>query len=47
MTGNKILIIEDNLLNLELVTDLLEANDFIVFPAQDCESRGRFCLILC
>jgi CheY-like chemotaxis protein len=30
MTGNKILIIEDNLLNLELATDLLEANGFVV-----------------
>ena len=29
----RILVIEDNLLNLELVTDLLEANDFIVYQA--------------
>ena len=37
MTGNKILIIEDNLLNLELATDLLEANGFIVRSAQTAE----------
>ena len=30
----RILIIEDNLLNLELVTDLLEENGFIVYQAR-------------
>jgi len=29
----RILIIEDNLLNMELATDLLEANDFTVYQA--------------
>lgn len=29
----RILIIEDNLLNMELATDLLEANEFTVYPA--------------
>ena len=37
MTGYKILIIEDNILNLELATDLLEANGFIVCGAQTAE----------
>jgi CheY-like chemotaxis protein len=37
MTGNKILIIEDNLLNLELATDLLEANGFAVASAPTAE----------
>jgi CheY-like chemotaxis protein len=37
MTGNKILIIEDNLLNLELATDLLEANGFTVASAPTAE----------
>ena len=41
MTGKKILIIEDNLLNLELVTDLLEANGFIVSSAQTAEDGLR------
>jgi CheY-like chemotaxis protein len=41
MTGNKILIIEDNLLNLELATDLLEANGFIVSSAQTAEEGLR------
>ena len=41
MTGNKILIIEDNLLNLELETDLLEANGFVVFSAQTAEEGLR------
>ena len=39
--GNKILIIEDNLLNLELVTDLLEANGFVVCSAQTAEEGLR------
>jgi CheY-like chemotaxis protein len=37
MTGKKILIIEDNLLNLELATDLLEANGFVISSAQTAE----------
>jgi CheY-like chemotaxis protein len=41
MTGKKILIIEDNLLNLELATDLLEANGFAVFSAQTAEEGLR------
>jgi len=41
MTGKKILIIEDNLLNLELATDLLEANGFIVASAQSAEDGLR------
>ena len=41
MTGKKILIIEDNLLNLELTTDLLEANDFVVHSAQTAEEGLR------
>ena len=41
MTGGKILIIEDNLLNLELATDLLEANGFVVSSAQTAEEGLR------
>jgi CheY-like chemotaxis protein len=41
MTGKKILIIEDNLLNLELATDLLEANGFSVSSAQTAEEGLR------
>jgi len=41
MTGKKILIIEDNLLNLELATDLLEANGFVVHSAQTAEDGLR------
>ena len=41
MTRNKILIIEDNLLNLELATDLLEANGFVVSSAQTAEEGLR------
>jgi CheY-like chemotaxis protein len=41
MTGKKILIIEDNLLNLELATDLLEANGFAVSSAQTGEEGLR------
>jgi CheY-like chemotaxis protein len=33
----KILVVEDNLLNLELVTDLLEAAGFIVYHARTAE----------
>ena len=41
MTRNTILIIEDNLLNLELATDLLEANGFAVHSAQTAEEGLR------
>ncbi len=41
MTANKILIIEDNLLNLELATDLLEANGFVASSAQTAEEGLR------
>jgi CheY-like chemotaxis protein len=41
MTNNKILIIEDNLLNLELATDLLEVNGFVVSSAQTAEEGLR------
>lgn len=41
MTGNKILVIEDNLLNLELATDLLEANGFVVSSAPTAEEGLR------
>lgn len=41
MTGKKILIIEDNLLNLKLATDLLEANGFVVSSAQTAEEGLR------
>jgi CheY-like chemotaxis protein len=41
MTQNRILIIEDNLLNLELATDLLEANGFVVSSAQTAEEGLR------
>ena len=41
MTRNKILIIDDNLLNLELATDLLEANGFVVYSARTAEEGLR------
>jgi CheY-like chemotaxis protein len=41
MTGKTILIIEDNQLNLELATDLLEANGFVVSSAQTAEDGLR------
>lgn len=41
MTGHKILIIEDNLLNLELATDLLAANGFVVSSAPTAEEGLR------
>jgi CheY-like chemotaxis protein len=41
MTRNRILIIEDNLLNLELASDLLEANGFIVHSARTAEEGLR------
>jgi CheY-like chemotaxis protein len=41
MNGNQILIIEDNQMNLELATDLLEANGFAVASAQTAEDGLR------
>jgi CheY-like chemotaxis protein len=41
MNGYKILIIEDNQLNLELATDLLEANGFNVSSARSAEEGLR------
>ncbi len=41
MNIHKILIIEDNLLNLELATDLLEAGGFIVNSARTAEEGLR------
>jgi CheY-like chemotaxis protein len=38
---NEILVIEDNLLNLELVTDLLEAGNFVVRCARTAEEGLR------
>ena len=37
--NHRILVIEDNELNLELVTDLLEANGFIVSQARTAEDE--------
>lgn len=41
MSGAKILIIEDNPLNLELATDLLEAGGFVVAQAHTAEEGLR------
>jgi two-component system cell cycle response regulator len=41
MSRRKILIIEDNQMNLELTTDLLEANGFAVASAQTAEDGLR------
>ncbi|MDB6018277.1 MAG: two-component response regulator [Pedosphaera sp.] len=41
MTGKKILIIEDNVLNLELTSDLLLAHGFTVASAQTAEEGLR------
>jgi CheY-like chemotaxis protein len=41
MTRNRILIIEDNQLNLELAADLLEANGFVVASAPTAEEGLR------
>jgi len=41
MTANRILIIEDNLLNLELARDLLEARGFVVYTAPTAEEGIR------
>jgi CheY-like chemotaxis protein len=38
---NRILVVEDNLLNLELVTDLLEAAGFIAYHADTAEEGLR------
>jgi two-component system, cell cycle response regulator DivK len=38
---HRVLVIEDNLLNLELVTDLLEAGDFKVWQARTAEEGIR------
>jgi CheY-like chemotaxis protein len=38
MTGQTILVIEDNQLNLELATDLLEARGFVVLQARTAEA---------
>jgi CheY-like chemotaxis protein len=46
MTGKNILIIEDNPLNLELATDLLESNGFIVSSAQTAEEGLRLARML-
>jgi len=41
MTGKKILLIEDNPLNLELATDLLAANGWVVLQAGTAEEGLR------
>lgn len=41
MTGKKILIIEDNALNLELAADLLTVNGFVVYSTQTAEEGLR------
>ena len=41
MTGNTILIIEDNLMNLELAADLLESHGFVVASALTAEEGLR------
>lgn len=41
MSAGRILVIEDNHLNLELVTDLLEANSFAVSYAETAEDGLR------
>ena len=41
MTGNTILIIEDNLLNLELAAELLESHGFVVASALTAEEGLR------
>lgn len=37
MAGQKILIVEDNLMNMELATDLLEASGYVVIQAGAAE----------
>ena len=41
MAGESILIVEDNVLNLELATDLLEASGFLVLKADTAETGLR------
>jgi len=41
MTKNRILVVEDNVLNLELVTDLLELKGFMVHSAATAEQALR------
>jgi CheY-like chemotaxis protein len=41
MSHKRILIIEDNLLNLELATDLLAANGYMIFSTQTAEEGLR------
>lgn len=41
MNGKRILVVEDNSLNLELVTDLLEVAGFAVIPARRAEEGLR------
>ena len=41
MPAETILIIEDNLLNLELVTDLLEAKGYLILKAETAEAGIR------
>jgi CheY-like chemotaxis protein len=41
MTKKRVLIIEDKPMNLELATDLLEANGFVVYSAQAAEEGLR------
>jgi CheY-like chemotaxis protein len=41
MSQKRILIIEDNLLNLELATDLLAANGYMIFSTQTAEEGLR------
>ena len=41
MTANRILIVEDNLLNLELAKDLLESHGFIIYSARTAEEGIR------
>jgi CheY-like chemotaxis protein len=42
----RILVVEDNPLNLELVTDLLEARQYIVHPAETAEEAIRLARLL-
>lgn len=38
MTGKKILVVDDNPMNVELVSDLLEVNGYHVFQAEEAET---------
>ena len=46
MTAKKILIIEDNVMNLEMATDLLEASGFEVFSAPSAEEGIRLAQVV-